>query len=351
MLDLVPRRSSPLVEIDAQEALLSALMALGIDAEIGDMEPTGGDQPDFHLRIGDSILVGEVKSIVTGAGVEQLIQRAKRLHRPSIVVADRIAEDAKATMRRAGVNYLDRRGDLRLFVGQVKVDAKVPGSSARVEGGTLSSQVAKEVAISCLLQPDKPHGVREVATYIDRAPSAVSNAMAVLREAGLLTSKGEPAVPDLFRELSVRWRRRPVALNDLPRPGRGTVNTQLAVGLDDVESTVGWALTDTLGAAAWGIPIVARGDYPPDFYVPSESSLRRAVADLGDADNSAVRACTVAVAPVRLVCLHRHDRSQITGEVWPVANHIVVVLDIATDKARGLEVLEQWHPEGIIRGW
>lgn len=347
----MPRRSNQLLEVDAQEALLSALLALGIDAEVSDVEPTGGDQPDFLVRIGDSVLVGEVKSVVTGAGVEQLLQRAKRLHRPTIVVADRIAEDAKTSMRRAGVNYLDRRGDLRLFLGQVKVDAKVPASSAHFEEATLSSQVAKEVAISCLLHPDQPHGVREVATYIDRAPSAVSNAMAGLREAGLLTSRGEPAVPDLFRELSVRWRRRPVALNDLPTPGRGTMNTQLEVGLDDVESTVGWALTDTLAAAAWGMPIVTRGDYPPDFYVPSESSLRRAVAQLGDADNVAVRACTVAVAPVRLICLHRHDRSQITGQVWPVANHIVVALDIATDKARGLEVLEQWHPEGIVRGW
>jgi hypothetical protein len=129
------------------------------------------------------------------------------------------------------------------------------------------------------------------------------------------------------------------------------MNTQLAVGLDDVESTVGWALTDTLAAAAWGMPVAARGDYPPDFYVPTDSTLRRAVAHLGDADGAAGRACTVAVAPVRLVCLHRHDLSQLTGEVWPIANHIVVALDIATDKARGLEVLEQWDPDGIVRGW
>ncbi len=347
----MPRRSSRLLEVDAKEALLSALMALGVEAEIGDVEPTGRDQSDFLVRIGDSVLVGEVKSIVTRAGAEHLLQRAKRLRRPSIVVADRIAEDAKTTMRRAGLNYLDRRGELRLFAGPVKIDAKVPATAARVEGGTLSSQVGKEVAISCLLQPDQPHGVREVASYIGRAPSAVSNAMAGLRDAGLLTSKGEPAVPDLFRELSVRWQRRPVALNDLPKPGRGSLSRQLAVGLDDVESTVGWALTDTLAAASWGMPIVARGDFPPDFYVPTDSVLRRAVAHLGDADNSTARACTVAVAPVRLVCLHRHDRSQITGELWPVANHIVVALDIATDKARGLEVLEQWHPEGIVRGW
>ena len=34
--------------------------------------------------------------------------------------------------------------------------------------------------------------------YIDRAPSAVSKSMSGLREVGLLTSKGEVAIPDLF---------------------------------------------------------------------------------------------------------------------------------------------------------
>jgi hypothetical protein len=99
------------------------------------------------------------------------------------------------------------------------------------------------------------------------------------------------------------------------------------------------------------MPVVARGDYPPDFYVPSPTALRRAVALLGEIDDARHRACTIAVAPVRLVCLRRVDRSQIAGESWPVANHIVVALDIAADKARGLEALDQWQPEEIVRAW
>lgn len=59
----------------------------------------------------------------------------------------------------------------------------------------------------------------------------------------------------------------------------------------------------------------------------------------------------MAVAPVRLVYLHRVDHSSTTGEPWPVANHVVVALDIAQDQARGLEALEQWQPEGIVRAW
>jgi len=34
-----------------------------------------------------------------------------------------------------------------------------------------------------------------------------------------------------------------------------------------------------------------------------------------------------------------------------LANHIVVALDIAQDQARGLEALDQWQPEGIVRAW
>jgi len=79
--------------------------------------------------------------------------------------------------------------------------------------------------------------------------------------------------------------------------------------------------------------------------------MRRATALLGEAADERRRACMVAVAPVRLVCLRRRDHSDTSGEVWPVANHVVVALDIAADKARGQEALDQWQPEGIARAW
>lgn len=337
------------LEHDACNALIAALASIGVESQpaaVGEGEAT-----DFHVRIGESLVAGEVKPVVTAGNAQQLVRRARRQPRPVIVVADRIAEDAKASFRRASVNFLDRRGELRLFDGNLKIDAKVPSSVLSYDSKPLSSQVAQEVAITCLLQPDRPHRVREVAAYIERAPSAVSKAMAGLRAEGLLTSKGEAAVPDLFRELAVRWRRRPVAIADLPRPGPGRTNVQLGLGLDEPERTTGWALTDTLAAAAWGMPIVAQGDYPPDLYVPSRSILRRATALLGEADDERRRACTLAVAPVRLVCLRRHDRSEKSGQVWPVANHIVVALDIAAARARGQEALDQWQPEGITRAW
>ena len=67
---------------------------------------------------------------------------------------------------------------------------------------------------------------------------------------------------------------------------------------------------------------------------------------LGEAPDPTTRGCTVAVGPVRLVCLRRVDHSALSGECWPVVNHIVVALDIAQDRARGLEALEQWRTLG-----
>ncbi len=345
------RRTTSTIEAEARDALVSALNELGVDASPGLTQPLGDrDGPDFTVLIGDQVLSADVKPVVTEAESDRVVRRLRRWGGPAIVVADRIADEAKLALRKAGINYLDRRGDLRLVLPSMIIDARVPGSlnAAPVPSDVLSSQVAREVAIACLLTPDQPHGIREVAAFIERAPSAVSSTMAGLREVGLLTSNGEPAVPDLFHELSVRWRRHAVALADLPRPGRGKMNAQLELGLEEVDTTLGWALTDTLGAAAWSMPVVARGDYPPDFYVPTDAALRQARALLGEAPEPGRRACTVAVAPVRLACLRRHN---LDGEVWPVANHVVVALDIATDRARGSEILDQWHPKGIVRAW
>ena len=340
------------LEQDAVAALSEALGRIGIESNVLSTQPPADEVlVDAVVDVAGQRFDVEVKSVVTAAQGE-LLARSARREAPLIVVADRIAADAKRSLREKGVNYFDRRGELRivrppLFVYML-VEPAAPMAGSR--SGPLDSQVAKEVAIACLLTPDQPHGVRQTARYIDRAPSAVSNAMAGLRDDGLLTSAGEAMVPDLFRSLLTVWRRRYVSLATLPAASTREAK-RLGLGLDEPEDSAGWALTDTRAAASWGIPIIAGGDYPPDFYVPSEPVLRVARSHLGEATDAASRACTVAVAPVRLVCLHRVDHSSTTGERWPVANHVVVALDIAQDQARGLEALEQWQPEGIARAW
>lgn len=313
--------------------------------------PSEKASADIVIEVAGQRFYVESKSVITAARGEHLsrsVEAGTRL----LVVADRIAAEAKRWLRESGVNYFDRRGELRIVSPPLIVDTIVKSAlaMARGAGGSLDSQVAKEVAISCLLTPDQPHGVRQIARYINRAPSAVSKAMADLRNDGLLTSTGEAMIPDLFYALLAVWRRRAVSLAALP-PANSQQSHQLALGLEDPEHAAGWALTDILAAASWGIPIIARGNHPPDFYVPSEAALRRARILLGEASDPTTRACTVALPPARLACLHRVDHSQTTGERWPVANYIVVALDIAQDQARGLEALEQWTPQGIPRAW
>jgi hypothetical protein len=308
-------------------ALVDALASMGVD----DVAPGDGG-----LIVEAMPVTVEVRPVVSAAIASELVDRLGD-NPPVIVVADRVATAAREALREAGIGYLDRRGHLRFVLPPIVIDAPVPASVSS-EGravGALDRPVAVEVAIACMLEPRRAHGVREVAAFIERAPSAVSAAMAGMRAEGLLTSEGQPLVPDLFNEVAAVWRRRFVAMADLPR----------------LEDATEWALTETLGALAWGMPVVATADYPPDFYVPDEGPLRRAVALLGRAADYEKRLCSVGIVPVRLACMHRSDLSQRSTIEWPVANHIVVALDLAQDRARGREILDGWHPRDIDRAW
>lgn len=330
-------------------ALASLVQALGRYGLAVETHP-GADGP--VIDVAGSRLAVETRSVVTAADATELARRWRRRTTPVVLVADRIAEAGREALAAAGVNYFDRRGPLRVIAPPLVIDADVPAASERsAPSPPLSSQVAKEVAIACLLTPYQPHGVREVATFLDRAPSAVSKAMADLRTEGLLTSRNEPLVPDLFHEMVSVWRVRRYPL--LAEPSTSAKNNPLArdLGLDDPAETPGWALTETVAAGALGMPVVARGDYPPDFYVPSQTALDRARRILGDAAPSDSRACTVAVAPVRVACFRRTTPPAGARAPWPLADHIVVALDIAQDKARGLEILDGWNPIEVTRAW
>ena len=346
----MPRQTTAALREDAVAALVEALARLGVAATVLARGSSGGGVGvDAVVEVAGQRFDVGVESVVTAEHGKRLAAGVGR-GAPVLVVADRVAADAKRSLREAGVNYFDRRGELRIVVPPLIIHTVVESTVLVDVGGSLDSQVAKEVAICCLLAPDRPHGVRQVARYIDRASSAVSKAMAGLRDDGLVSSAGEAVVPDLFHALLAVWRRRAIPLTALPRTSALEAQ-RLGLGLYEPDTTLGWALTDTRAAASWGIPIVARGDCPPDFYVPDKATLRAVRMLARVAADPGARACTVALAPVRLACLRRVDHSHTTGERWPVANHIVVALDIAQDRSRGLEALEQWEPEGIVRAW
>ncbi len=323
---------------DARQ-LAQALEAVGVERAGIEVQPHSGGGPDLVLTLADGQRLSlELERL-------QLPLPAGRPGTVQVLVGSKIPADLRRQLREQGLNYFDRSGHLRLVGPQIVIDADVPTESVGPSPHPLDSATGRDVAIACLVTPKREHKVREVARWIGRDPGGVSRLMGQLRQIGLLRPDGRPVTPDLFNELSDRWIRTQLPLSTMPEfiPD---VDAQLRLGLGDL-AAAGWALTDTVGAQIWGAPVVARGDYPPDFYVPDSSVLRRAVRTLGRSLEPEDRACTVAVPPAPVACRHR-AHSDIG---YPLASHVVVALDLSLDRARGAEALRSWRPRDVDRVW
>lgn len=335
-------------EATALADLVDVLAELGIDAGIESL-PRGGPgerRPDAIMDLGDITVVVEVTGTLTLDKVDAALAAAGPA--PLLIVANRLSRDARAQLRGRGVSFYDRSGHIRLVVPPtVIVDVDVASRTTTAPPtDALATPAGRDVAVALLEDPRRRWGIREVARRTGRDASSASRTMGMLRHAGLVLDDGRPDARELFWALAANWRpdRRP--LKGRPAPGMANITDQLRLGLDDVDG-VGWALTDTLGAQAWGAPIVASGAYPPDFYVPDTTVLRRAELLLGRTDDVDDRGCTVAVAPAPTVCRHRAERYA----EFPVASHIAVALDLATDPTRGAEALRSWRPTEVARVW
>ena len=262
-------------------------------------------------------------------------------------MATRITSAARVVLNEAGLGWLDLRGHLRLVGPGVLVDTAVPGLSDPVaERSGIFGQVGMELAALLLMEPQRTWRVRSAAAALSRAPSSVSTAFASLRNAHLLTNVLQPDGTGLFWELAQHWGSTRADVASLPGRGRGRDNAALRLGFADVETTTGWALTDTVAAARYGAPLAIRSDHPLDLYVPDRSTLRRALHLLGPATNASQRAGQVRVAPVPAVCERRLDASGWSDEHWPLAHPLFVALDLAQDPGRGREILSEWTPAG-----
>lgn len=337
---------------DIEQAFVDAVESIGLEARIeaGPGADRGVDVVVFASD-GPTVLVAlKPSSLVTVDGVGRVLaQSSERADDDvlSVVVADRITADARERLSRAGQSWLDLRGHLRLVGRGLFVDADVPALSPQTsERPGLRGRVGVELAVMLLLDPEQSVGVRDLAAGLARAPSSVSEAFTALRAADLVDAARRPAVPELFWELAGHWTSAARDVASLPRTSRPRDDVSLHLGMDDVESTAGWALTDTVAAAAYGAPVSIRADHPPDFYVPDQGVLRRAVALLGPAVTPSTRACRVRVAPVSLVCNRRVAGAGRVESVWPLANPLFVALDLAQDPGRGREILDAWTPGG-----
>jgi len=340
-----PRRDGQ----DAVDVLINAVQAVGLDAR----RTVGGtdQRTDVLVVLPDgTTLAVRVKatSLVTADSAPGQLRRwssSAENDAVPLVVADRITADGRDRLNRAGWSWLDLRGHLKMVGPGLFVDTDVPalskpGSARRAFGG----RVSIELAALLLLNPTTRIGVRTAAMTLERAPSSISEALTALRKADLVDANHLPAVPELFWELMEHWRPLSEDVASIPVPGRARENPVLHLGLDDVESTVGWALTDTVAAALYGAPVSMRADHPPDFFVPDQTVLRRAVRILGPATTPATRAGRIRTAPVPMVCARRVDGTVWANESWPLANPLFVALDLAQDPGRGREILDMWNP-------
>jgi DNA-binding transcriptional ArsR family regulator len=338
--------------MDAEILLVDALAQLGVQSRQAVSTPDQGI--DLTIEPGGTLVQVKRRALVTDEVARRLLAEAPRLpNSVLLVVGDRVTETARRLLVQHRAGYYDLRGHLALRSANVVIDADVEPVTGRVERkDALSGSAGLEVATALLMEPASGAAVRELARRLGRSPSTVSEVLATLRRADLIDDRHRVEGTQLFWQVADRWPATRVDLAQLPVPGDNTTITQpLRLGLDDVESTVGWALTDSAAAVAYGAPLAVRTGQLLDFYVPDQATLRRATALLEVASSRSQARCAVRVAPVRAVCSQRID-VLINPFEWPLAHPVFVALDLAQDAGRGREILGAWTPpERWARVW
>lgn len=336
------------VEAEVWEQFVAALAALGIEATFDFGTSEGWDAAgsiegvDVVVEVKNNPTVGDVHHTAErdgAGGYKVLVSRS---------ISASVGEAADAH----DIGRFDSRGHLRLWHRPLMVDAEFavqPFDAGGPPRWRIDSPSALDVALA-VLNGMASAGVRATAAEIGRSPGTSSKQLAAFRKRYLVDDNNHPLVPGLFDAVVGVWMPTRVPLARLPdlRSGRD----RLGVNVDGAERP-GWVLADAAAAAAWGAPVMFPPDSPPDLYVPDTRSLNRARAALGTADFGS-HACTVSVAPCPYVCRRRYNRSATTGSTFLAPSAVVAALDLASDPARGREILEQWShdlPPELPRVW
>ncbi len=323
-----------------------ALHAVGLGSESA--LARGEGSPFAIVDTGRGVLVVDEKrrvdSTMGRSGVQELIASADRLRQTDpdriyvpMVAADRLSADGRAALDRFGISWFDRRGHLRIQTSELFIDSDVP---AAVDGPRrvteLFTTTGLDVGLCFLLDPDRGWGVSELAAEVGRSKGRVSELLAAMRAHGLVGGKGRAEHPALFWEIADAWTPRWYPLASLP------------------EGDHAFLQSGTLGAAAWGAPVAVSDGYPPELYCEQLAVVKAIVArhrTRGPVDPVVAR---VAHTPTRLAHAEVATRlpAQPDGVRWALAHPAVVALDLAQDRARGREILEDWSPpEGSARVW
>lgn len=243
---------------------------------------------------------------------------------PIVVVADRIGQADRRSLRERGIGWLDRRGHLFLATHGVWIDTEVaPMGKLPVMRAVdpLAGPAVSAVTIDALERfPAPTSRVRVLAREVGVSASAVSMARRRLVEAGLLTADHRAAKPGLFWAAADSWRPAWVDLASVPERSDGLV----AVG--------------GRAAAVIGAPIATAGG-PVELMASDQRAMRQLVRRHQGGPGEPV-AARVAVAPSAAFGSNAGP-SDVDGHL--VAMPVVIALSLAGDPARGAEVVEEWE--------
>lgn len=268
--------------------------------------------------------------------------------RVGLVIADRVAERSRQTLRERGWGWLDRRrGHLRLWVPGLRIDTAVTPTlapSAAVRKMTNAfTPAGRELVLWLLTHPDEHASPRALHRELGISAGQISNLLGALEADTLLRRDRTPLLPELFWALVEQWHPRRHGLVSMPADAELAAAPELRADR--------WVLTDTVAALRHGAPLVASPDAPPDLYLPDERALSWLLSRSVAAVEWEQRTVSVAVAPTPLAC---DPRLRTPGDRWPVAHPVVVALDLATDRGRGRQMVDEWDPDpatGVRRVW
>lgn len=213
-------------------------------------------------------------------------------------------------------------------------DARAPG----VAGPPITGRSGLTVAYWLCAHPGASLSPTRNKGELRLAPSTISTTVRRLAEAGLVDDDGTGVFPELFWELASVWQPERTWLIDAPhhsfyRPADLRADT--------------WRRTGTTAAAAYGAPVVTAEGGPLELYVPGPVVVSVAVRRHGAAQPGA-GAAALAVAPVHAIVVGPGDDAVPVIGGWPAAPLLAVALDLAQDRARGRQILDEWSVRDAV---
>jgi hypothetical protein len=319
----MPRtRTSP----EDMRALAIEDLAAALDAAGLRIERAG--RRSLRVRLDDTRFdLGVIPAAyVTGPRAGELMGEAHPEGHLPVLVADRVTADAKARLADAGWGWFDRRGHLRIRSPGLLVDTNVPATTRDSAAADEPIRGRAGIAIAYRLLTHLEEPVSTTRSGLGFAPSTISEALTRLRVAGLVDDVGGAVTPELFWALAERWAPKRTWLAEQPDP--------------KASDAAGWCVTGTVAAAELGAPVVSTVA-TPDLYVPGPAVVTIAARRHGVARDASVAAASIGVAPASAVT---DEVRQPVHQSWPLAHPVAVALDLAQDRARGREILDDWSP-------